>query len=395
MPDDPVAVDDELIDSIGAGGDGRQAGLLGEALAMWRDTVIGAELAAVHPSVDIPEAGTSSMVRAATQPVTFGIDVSRYQSGINLAQVAREGFQFVIAKISQGSGYRSPDWSAQRDGTRAAGMLLAGYHYVTTDDPAGQAANCASWIGDTSIPVALDWERDSGGWDQFLAVANAFRDAGLHVALGYLPRWYWQEQGSPDLTAAGMPLWASRYPSSASSAAAELYRNVTDAHWAGYGGLTPAVLQFTDRAQVAGMRVDADAFRGTRDQLAALLYPPDDPGPGATGEDPMSPILFDVAADGSFRATTVCEAGASSTVVARAWIVAGITWGSGDVLISFLDDNGIVMPPHPATPGQVRAQVANNKRLWAEAPSGAVLATVEGRITSGAQIAGAIIALPK
>lgn len=118
--------------------------------------------------------------------------------------------------------------------------------------------------------------------------------------------------------------------------------------------------------------------------------PPDEP----TKDEPMSPIDIRIAPDGSFRGTVICEAGSTSAVVAQAWLIFGVTWGHADVIVSFLDVNGIVMPPGP-TPGQVRATVANNLRLVADVPDGCVMATVEGRLSPNAIPAAAVMARPK
>lgn len=201
----------------------------------------------------------------------FGIDIASYQQGINLQQARAEGIEFCIAKVTEGSTYRSPAWPAQRDQARAAGMLLAGYHYVRVGDPAGQAAACRAWLGDPSIPVMLDWENNGGGWPNFQAVLTAFRATGLRVVLGYIPGWYHTGQGRPDLRGTGLAVVASRYPTNTVAAPAAVYRSVPADAWAGYGGVDPTILQFSDRALVAGLQVDANAYRGTREQLAVLL----------------------------------------------------------------------------------------------------------------------------
>jgi lysozyme len=210
----------------------------------------------------------------------FGIDTSHYQAGMNYRQVAAEGLTFVVGKVSEGAGFRDPQWVATRDQAREAGLLVAGYHYITEEPAAAQAANCAAALGDFTIPVALDWERHSGGWSQFVAVQQAFARAGVHVWGAYVPLWYWLEQGSPDMTGAGLPLWASRYRSTLPSTPAQLYDNVRGIDWAGYGGLAVQMLQFANIAQVAGMTVDCDAFLGTRDKLAVLFGLPQPPRPG-------------------------------------------------------------------------------------------------------------------
>lgn len=220
----------------------------------------------------------------------LGIDISNYQAGINLAQVKAEGFDFVLAKVTEGATYRNPSWPAFRDQARAAGLLLAGYHYVRTGNPAGEAAACKAWLGDTGIPIMLDWEQNGGDFHNFLAVLNAFRAAGLKVPLGYIPRWYWQQQGSPPLTGFGLGLVSSRYPTASGGTAAAIYRSVTATTWSAYGGLTPTILQFTDRASVAGKQVDANAYLGTRAELAALLgSATPSPIPRVSEEDDLTP----------------------------------------------------------------------------------------------------------
>lgn len=109
----------------------------------------------------------------------------------------------------------------------------------------------------------------------------ALRAAGWRVPLLYLPRWYWQQIGSPSL--AGLPpLWSSRYPDMVQGSIADEWADVPDSYWAGYGGLSVEVLQFTSSARIAGHApIDANAYRGTAAQLAALL--------GGEVEDDMTP----------------------------------------------------------------------------------------------------------
>lgn len=215
----------------------------------------------------------------------FVADLSRYQAGIDVAQIARDGIVGVIAKVSQGDSGRDPEWPRHRDATRRAGMLLAGYHYVTTEPAAAQAANCRAALGDVSIPLALDWEDSSGPWSNFLAVVAAFRTAGLRPVLAYAPRWYWTQQGSPDLRGAGLPLWSSRYVTT-DGVPGEIYAAVPAERWQGYGGAEVALLQFTDHARIAGQCIDCSAFRGTRAHLAQLF--------GATAPTPPRPVQEDV-----------------------------------------------------------------------------------------------------
>jgi lysozyme len=199
----------------------------------------------------------------------YGIDVASYQAGLNLAEVKAESFDFIIAKATQGSGYVDPAWTSFRDGAVANDLILVAYHYVTLDAATAQAENLVGALGDTSIPVMLDFEAGSGDLANFWAVTDAITAAGAHVALSYIPRWYWQQIGSPDLT--GVPgLVASDYVGGSGYASA-LYPGDDSDFWAGYGGVEPVILQFTDAAEVAGQTVDADAYIGTAEELQQLL----------------------------------------------------------------------------------------------------------------------------
>lgn len=200
----------------------------------------------------------------------YGPDVSRYQGAVDHARVRREGHDFLIAKISQGSTLRDPQWPRNRDGGRAAGLITLGYHYIDTTPADSQARNCAAALGDKAVPVALDHERGGGNINQFRAVLDAFRRNGMRVVLSYIPPFYWREIGQPDLR--GLPpLWKARYPGSASASPAAMYAKVPSHYWDAYGGQAPVLLQFTDAAQVAGQKMDCNAFLGSRDQFAALV----------------------------------------------------------------------------------------------------------------------------
>lgn len=208
----------------------------------------------------------------------FGPDISSYEHGLNVAALPDP---FIIAKVTEGTYYRDADWPTFRDQAKASGKLLAGYHFVTGEDPGRQAANLASWIGDKSIPVMLDFEPTGNSHPshaQQLAVADAIKALGMRVKLSYTPRWYWQQLGQPDLTgltARGIGVVSSAYPNTSIPAPATDYAadgGDNGPGWAGYGGITPLIWQFTDAAVDGGQRVgDMNAYRGTVAQLAAFL----------------------------------------------------------------------------------------------------------------------------
>lgn len=209
----------------------------------------------------------------------FGIDISNNNGTVDIDQVKAEGFQFVWAKVSEGATFRDVFWPRTRDWCRQVGLALAGYHYIREGDANAQADNFVAQLGDKSIPAMLDFEDGSGGIDNFWAVKNAIEARGVRVALSYIPRWYWEKIGKPDLSRVPGLIQSSYVNGTAY--ASVLYPGDDSPRWAAFGGKTPDILQFTDKALVAGKSLDANAFRGTLAQLKALL--------GAKPETPGAP----------------------------------------------------------------------------------------------------------
>ncbi|TDV39798.1 glycoside hydrolase family 25 protein [Actinophytocola oryzae] len=218
--------------------------------------------------------------------VTFGLDISHHQdAGLDLAQCRREGVEFVFIKATEGSTFVDAEFGANLAEARNAGLLVCAYHYVRSNaSAAAQVANVLRVVP-RDVPVIPDVEANSGSLALTRDVVNQLRAAGYVVPLTYLPRWYWQQIGSPSL--AGLPpLWSSRYPDNVVGSIADEWADVPASYWTGYGGLDVAVLQFTSSARIAGHQpLDANAYRGTREQLAALLGSQEE-------EDPMKSLIL-------------------------------------------------------------------------------------------------------
>lgn len=209
--------------------------------------------------------------------VTFGLDISHHQAAsLDLAQCRREGVEFIFLKATEGSSFVDSAFAANLNEARAAGMLVAAYHYVRSNaTAAAQVANVARVVP-RDVPIIPDVEANSGGVALVRDFVARLQAAGYHVPLTYFPRWYWQQIGSPSL--AGLPsLWSSRYPDNVVGTLADEFADVPASYWNGYGGLGVTVLQFTSSARVAGHQpLDGNAFIGTREQLAAVLGQEDD-----------------------------------------------------------------------------------------------------------------------
>lgn len=312
----------------------------------------------------------------------YGIDVHpQFQAGLNIEQVRAEGFDFMAVKVSEATDtYPSQAWLRRG---KACGLLSLGYHYLRPGNEIAQAQVFAEQLREADVPGMLDAEALAAdgktptltviGIHRFLD-AVAFR--GPRVPLLYLPRWYWERMGSPDLS--GLPmLWGSGYVVG-TGYAADLYQAVTPRSWAAYGGLPVKVLQFTDRALVAGQRIDANAFLGTRDELVTLL--------SASRVIPSTPRENDVQnfrVQGTGILPLICPTGKPSAITAQAWVSAVVDGpGPGHVRFWFQDDSRGL--------SDVARDIAfadgHSARQWVQVPDGTTMIRVEHTFTAGGTV---------
>ena len=162
-----------------------------------------------------------------------------------------------FAKATEGTAYTDPTYTTNKSRTLAGGWLFVGYHYLTTSSATAQAAHAYSVVG-ADVPLMVDVEKGSGSLANLLNFVTAYRALGGLVTLAYIPHWYWSGSwGSPSLQPvadAGLALISSQYTT---------YSD-TGPGWDPYGGMTPAIWQYTSTP------IDRDAFRGTLAELEDL-----------------------------------------------------------------------------------------------------------------------------
>ncbi|HEY3482523.1 MAG TPA: hypothetical protein VGL02_26835, partial [Streptomyces sp.] len=178
--------------------------------------------------------------------VLRGVDVSHHQLDID---VGRLPVDFVIARTAQAAGGRyatTRDRAYAQHKTNAArgGKLFSSYCYLGSGLSATEnAALHASVEPDRNVPVMLDWEEGSGNGGFLRACETEFARVGFFVWGKYAPRWYWQAQGSPDLSG-GAPLVSSRYADNAPGDWDSEYRSTPSSYWLPYAGNIVRMLQF-------------------------------------------------------------------------------------------------------------------------------------------------------
>jgi len=181
----------------------------------------------------------------------FYRDISHYDGPVSMA-----GQPLVIAKATQGTSYTDPTYAGHKASAAQAGVPFGAYHWVDTSDLAAQARHAHDVIG--SVPTMWDAEADGATVARLLELTSRFRALGGVVHLVYLPHWWWQHIGSPDLrpvAGAGLALVSSNYTS---------YSD-TGPGWTAYGGVAPAAWQYTSTPH------DINAYRGTVAQLWTLM----------------------------------------------------------------------------------------------------------------------------
>lgn len=162
-------------------------------------------------------ASSPAPAAASSEPKhAHGIDISSHQGGLNLRAIWAD---FVIVKVTQGTGYENPFWRAQAEATLAAGKRLGLYLFANDEDPNEQARffldRAKAYAGRATF--WLDWEADSLN----LAPSDALVILNQMAAeTGSTPGIYLNGQGmeSGDWSAiAGrFPLWYAGGPNYAS-----------------------------------------------------------------------------------------------------------------------------------------------------------------------------------
>ena len=228
----------------------------------------------------------------------FGIDVSKWQGEIDWPRVKSSGIQFAISRASIGTV--GDVWFARNLlGSDAAGIPLTGaYHYLYPRSWVSPEAQCDKFLAmlggaaDGYLTV-VDVEYKGTDITDVRRFAARFRDrTNGHPLIVYTGGWFWRGyMGNVRADDIG-PLWESRYVDPTPGSPSVMYQRVPASWWTpGYGGWDAAtLLQFTSSSVVPGIagRCDANAFRGTLDQLRLLARPLPDT---TTEDDPVITVV--------------------------------------------------------------------------------------------------------
>jgi GH25 family lysozyme M1 (1,4-beta-N-acetylmuramidase) len=229
----------------------------------------------------------------AAKPV-LGIDVASGEHAggatIDWADVAAAGYRFAFIKATEGSYYANPDFAADAAGAKAAGLLVAAYHFANPRDSSGtlQADFALDYAGAAgagadgqTLPFIVDLEYDPYSSNECYGLTQvqmvnwirAFsseidRRTGQHPVFYTIADWWDKCTGDSTLFTAD-PLWIASYPKTAAP--------TLPAAWS-----TWAYWQYTSDGKVPGITGDTDISELNPAALEVAQPPtPSDPEGGA------------------------------------------------------------------------------------------------------------------
>jgi len=226
---------------------------------------------------------------------------NEYQQGMDVRQVAREGYRAIVVKATEGANryYAPAAFVGWINEARSLGMIAGAYHWMNDDPPAQQVDYFLRRIHGAGGPDGLfcmvdveDEKRPPSESTVRAWFAEWQQRTGNHPIMLYTGKW-WRERNWPGVQLTPY-LWLSRYVPG-SGYGSELYTKVPASWWTpGFGGWeTATLLQFSSRARVAGHLVDVSAFRGTFGELRSLAGAAGSPIHSIYGDDMQSFLRWD------------------------------------------------------------------------------------------------------
>jgi GH25 family lysozyme M1 (1,4-beta-N-acetylmuramidase) len=270
------------------------------------------------------------------QPI-FGIDVHpEYQRGLNFERARAEGYEYCIVKAAEGpyrdgSEYIPSGFKEFFRRAEAEGFVMGVYDFLLSTPAEAQADHFLRTIEAVGGPedkiLMVDFEAYpknpalTPGNDQLKnLIADVKRRVGDHPIVLYSGRGFWNGgDASGSFAQYGADVaWDAYYlnmdPVNPKQFYANSERYFQDAGipwgWGKpWGGVEPWFWQFTSAGGVAGLNIDVNAYRGTREQLLALAGVKEagrtgvgETGDGRTGDGGGKRMLTHGVIDGTYFA---------------------------------------------------------------------------------------------
>jgi len=204
------------------------------------------------------------MTNGAQDTYLTGIDVSHYQGKVNWSDVKTAGCSFAFAKATESTSIVDPEFAANWNGMKSAGLVRGAYHFFRPEQDAIAQANHFLQVvqlepGD--LPPVIDIELNDGvtGGALVAGVGNwidTVAQATGMTPLIYTATYFWNEYMNDGF--GKFPLWIAHY------AAAPQPLPHGWANWTFW--------QYSQSLSVPGVSgmADHNYFNGTQSDLQAL-----------------------------------------------------------------------------------------------------------------------------
>ena len=203
-----------------------------------------------------------------------GIDISSWQSGINIAKVSAD---FVIVKATGGVSYTNPYFRSMADSTLSDGKLLGLYHFAREYGVKNSATSEADHFVNAAIPyigkavLVLDWEASALNLGPTWAkkfLDRVYKRTGVRPLI-YMSKNPTREYNWSAVANAGYKLWVAQYASMGSTG----YQSNpwTDSY--GFGAWDkPTIFQYSSNGRISGFggALDLNVFYGKTSDWQAL-----------------------------------------------------------------------------------------------------------------------------
>jgi len=243
----------------------------------------------------------------------FGIDVASGQHAggatINWPQVAAAGYRFAFVKTTEGSYYANPFYSSDVAGAKAAGLLVAAYHFANPADSSGtfQADFAVDHAGQGSdgvtLPLIADLEYDPYSTNECYGLtgrqmvrwigaftAEAYRLTGQHPVIYTIADW-WDNCTGDSAAFTADPLWVASYDTGSNSP-------TMPAGWASW-----TYWQYTSIGKVPGIEGVTDLSALSPTALAVAQPAAQSDQAGATVRQPIGSVNASAAQPLAYTAT--------------------------------------------------------------------------------------------
>lgn len=213
----------------------------------------------------------------------YGWDMSHFDAP-SIGTAVADGIAFITHKAGGDAvDAELDDWWDSVRNLPADRVLLGAYWVLYPGRPVERAeafvarldAVCAGWR-DRPFMLQVDCEKWGGNAatvpskSEIRAFCDRLVDRMPKLRpIVYAPKWVYGDS----LAGLGYPLWASSYVTGA-GAFRGLYPGDGSSRWGTYSGQVPAILQYSSSATIGGQTTcDSNAFRGTFEELTALVAP--------------------------------------------------------------------------------------------------------------------------